>query len=89
MVLEALGSVLIGLVVAFAALRWLPRRLPAAQLVLSTGPGAALFGALLGHSVLGAGHSTATLAAALIMAVALLSLLVRRPTRRLHRSATV
>ncbi|MFT2019909.1 hypothetical protein ACMA1D_29340 [Streptomyces sp. 796.1] len=89
MVLEALGSVLIGLAVAVAALRWLPRRLPTTQLVLSTGPGAALFGALLGHSVLGGGHPLATLTAALIMAVAALSLLVRRPTRRLRRSATV
>ncbi|MFI2029420.1 hypothetical protein [Streptomyces buecherae] len=87
MILEALGSVLIGLAVAVAALRWLPRQLPATPLVLSTGPGAALFGALLGHSVLGDGHPTATLTTSLIMAVALLSLLVRRPRRRLHRSA--
>ncbi|PGH52374.1 hypothetical protein, partial [Streptomyces sp. Ru87] len=38
MLLEALGSVLIGLAVAFAGMRRFPERLPARPLVLATGP---------------------------------------------------
>ncbi|QKV92700.1 hypothetical protein HUT19_13850 [Streptomyces sp. NA02950] len=85
---EALGSVLIGLAVAYGASRWRPRRLPARHLVLSTGPGAALFGALLAHTVLGSGHSAAVLTVALGFAAALLSLLVR-PAGRTRRRRSV
>ncbi len=87
---EALGSVLIGLAVSFGALRWLPRRygqFRSRTLALATGPGAGLFGALLGHSVLGPGHTLATLGVALGVTIALVSLLLR-PAGRPRRSAT-
>lgn len=84
---EALGSAVFGLVVAFAAARWLPRRrLPSRPLVLGTGPVAALLGTLLTHAVLGSGHSTVTLVVAAGFTVAMLSLLVR-PEARIRRSA--
>ncbi|MGW1200861.1 hypothetical protein ACWD4B_34205 [Streptomyces sp. NPDC002536] len=88
---EALGSVLIGLAVSYGALRWLPERFGhfgSRPLALATGPGAALFGALLAHSVLGPGHLLATLGVSLGVAVALLSLLLRPDPRRPRRSAT-
>ncbi|MBH1935683.1 hypothetical protein I5Q34_15630 [Streptomyces sp. AV19] len=88
---EALGSVLIGLAVSYGALRWLPARFGrfgSRTLALGTGPVAALFGALLAHSVLGPGHVAGTLVAALVVAVALLSLLLR-PEGPPRRSATV
>ncbi|MCQ8770299.1 hypothetical protein V7793_32530 [Streptomyces sp. KLMMK] len=87
---EALGSVLIGLAVSYGALRWLPERygqFRSRPLTLATGPVAALFGALLAHSVLGPGHTPATLAVSLGVAVALLSLLLRQGDRA-RRSAT-
>ncbi|MFI1333764.1 hypothetical protein ACH4U7_27415 [Streptomyces sp. NPDC020845] len=87
MILEALGSVLIGLAIAYGAGRWQPRRFHSRRLLLSTGPGAALLGSLLTHAVLGPGHTLTVLIAALGFSVALLSLLVR-PARRLRRSAT-
>jgi len=74
---EALGSVLIGLAISYGASRRLPRRLPATPLVLSTGPGAALFGAMIAHTVLGSGYSVVVLMVALGFAAALLSLLIR------------
>ncbi|MDT3396197.1 hypothetical protein RKE29_06025 [Streptomyces sp. B1866] len=88
MVFVALGSIVIGLTLAYTAARWLPRRLPSRPLVLSTGPGAALLGALLAQAVLGTEpvHAPASLAVACGFAVALLSLLVR-PARGAHRSA--
>ncbi|MER6140752.1 hypothetical protein ACI2L4_03930 [Streptomyces sparsogenes] len=86
MILEALGSVLIGLAIAYGAGRWQPRRFHSRRLLLSTGPAAALLGALLSHTVLGAGHTPTVLVVALGFAVALLSLLVR-PAGRLRRSA--
>ncbi|MFC5718808.1 hypothetical protein ACFP1Z_01270 [Streptomyces gamaensis] len=78
---EALGSVVIGLAVSCAALRWLPARFGqfrSRPLALATGPAAALFGALLAHSVLGPGHTAAALAVSLGVAVALVSLLLRQ-----------
>ncbi|KUJ64696.1 hypothetical protein ACZ90_56970 [Streptomyces albus subsp. albus] len=83
---EALGSALIGLVLAYAAMLRLPRRLPVRPLVLSTGPAAALLGTLLTHAALGSGHTTATLAGATGFTVAMLSLLIR-PETALPRSA--
>ncbi|MBP2404983.1 hypothetical protein [Streptomyces syringium] len=88
---EALGSVLIGLAVSYGALRWLPERygqFRSRLLALTTGPVSALFGALLTHSVLGAGHAVATLIASLCVAVALQSLLLRPANRAPRRSAT-
>ncbi|WP_055548040.1 hypothetical protein [Streptomyces sp. NBRC 110028] len=74
---EALGSALIGLAIAYGASHRLSRRLPATPLVLSTGPAAAFFGAMIAHTVLGSGHSAVVLMVALGFAAALLSLLVR------------
>ncbi|MFH8406500.1 hypothetical protein ACH4FX_17165 [Streptomyces sp. NPDC018019] len=77
MVWEALGSVLVGLVITLAATRWLPGRFPARLLTLATGPAAALLGAFLAHSILGPGHFFQTLLAAAGLSAAMLSLLVR------------
>ncbi|MBH5336863.1 hypothetical protein IHE55_19655 [Streptomyces pactum] len=87
MIWEALGSAVLGLVVAFLTARWLPRRrLPALPLVLGTGAVAGLLGTFLAHAVLGSGHAPVTLLVAAGFTVAMLSLLVR-PDRRLRRSA--
>ncbi|MBV9026024.1 MAG: hypothetical protein JO362_20060 [Streptomycetaceae bacterium] len=86
MIWEALASVLVGLAVAWAALRWLPCRFPSRTMVLATGPSAALLGGLITRIVLGPGHIPATLFAALAVGTALLSLLIRAPAS--HRSRT-
>ncbi|NJQ00964.1 hypothetical protein HCK00_10580 [Streptomyces sp. PLAI1-29] len=88
MLWEALGSVLLGLAVAAAGVRWLSGRLPASPLVYATGPAAALFGWLLTRAVTGPGHAAAGLVGALVLGVALLSLLIRRGPG-LRRSAPV
>ncbi|MET8469631.1 hypothetical protein ABZY90_29710 [Streptomyces sp. NPDC006422] len=80
MLLEALGSALLGMALALAAGHRLPHRLPSRTLVLPTGVAGALFGAFVTHSALGPGHAILTLVGAVAMAVALLSLLLR-PTR--------
>ncbi|MGY0491946.1 hypothetical protein [Streptomyces sp. WG-D5] len=80
MLLEALGSALLGLALALAAGHRLPHRLPSRTLVLPTGIMGALFGAFVTHTALGPGHAIATLVGAVAMSVALLSLLLR-PTR--------
>ncbi|MCQ4212126.1 MULTISPECIES: hypothetical protein [Streptomyces] len=80
MLLEALGSALLGLALALAAGHRLPHRLPSRTLVLPTGVAGGLFGAFVTHSALGPGHVLATLGGSVVMAVALLSLLLR-PTR--------
>ena len=87
MFVEALGSAVVGLALAWAALYRLPHRLPSQRLVLPTGIVGALFGAFLTHSALGSGHVIATLVGATVVAVASLSLLLR-PEGRLRRSAT-
>ncbi|MEU9110815.1 hypothetical protein AB0D04_03175 [Streptomyces sp. NPDC048483] len=87
MIWEALGAVFVGLVIALAATHWLADRFPSRTLTLATGPVAALFGALLTRSILGPGHPVQVMVAALAMGVALLSLLVRTPHRRVHRPA--
>lgn len=87
MFVEALGSAVVGLALAWGALYRLPHRLPSRRLVLPTGIAAALFGAFLTHAALGSGHAVATLIGATVVAVALLSLLLR-PGARLRRSAT-
>ncbi|MEV7193485.1 hypothetical protein AB0N81_17010 [Streptomyces sp. NPDC093510] len=88
MFLEALGSTLLGLALAWAAAHRFAHRLPARSLVLSTGPAGALVGAFITHMALGPGHAPATLLGALAVSTALLSLLLRPTSNRLHRSAT-
>lgn len=82
MLWEASVSAILGLLAAWAAVRGLPGRLPRPSLVLSTGVVGALAGALIARAVMGAGHPAATLAIALGVCAALLSLLLgerRRP----------
>ncbi|MFD9031541.1 hypothetical protein [Streptomyces sp. NPDC056527] len=86
MFLEALGSALLGLALAWAAVHRLPDRLPARGVVLTTGSLGAVFGALVTHGALGPGHALATLLGAVAVATVLLSLLIR-PASRLRRSA--
>ncbi|MEU7181863.1 hypothetical protein ACWIG3_25175 [Streptomyces celluloflavus] len=88
MIWEALGAVIVGFVIALAAVHWLADRFPVRTLTLATGPVAALFGALVTRSILGPAHSVQVLFAALAMGVALLSVLIRPPHSRLRRSAT-
>lgn len=86
MIYEALGSALVGLAVAWSALRWLPRRFPSRVMVLATGPSAALLGGLITRIILGPGHIPVTLFAALAVGTALLSLLLRPPAPRRSRT---
>ena len=88
MFLEALGSALLGLALAWAAAYRLPHRLPSRSLVLSTGVAGALFGAFLTHSALGSGQLLAILLGAVAVSAALLSLLLRPEERFRRRSAT-
>ncbi|MEU4089155.1 hypothetical protein ACWD4F_39295 [Streptomyces aureus] len=88
MFLEALGSALLGLALAWAAAYRLPHRLPSRSLVLSTGVAGALFGAFLTHSALGSGQFLAILLGAVAVSAALLSLLLRPEERFRRRSAT-
>lgn len=91
MVFEVIGAAVVGLVIALAATRRLPGRFPSRRLTLATGPGAAVFGALLAHTVLGPGESPLVLLVSVGVCAALLSLLMRpapRPARRLSGSAT-
>lgn len=87
MILEALGSGLLGLALAWVAARRLPHRLPSRSLVLPTGMAGGLFGAFVTHSALGAGHFMATLIGAVAVAAALLSLLLRNGSLRPSASA--
>lgn len=87
MILEALGSALLGLALALATAHRLPHRLPARSLVLATGAAGALIGAFITHMALGPHHVPATLGGAVAVSAALLSLLIR-PAGRLRRSAT-
>ncbi|MFD8547522.1 hypothetical protein [Streptomyces sp. NPDC059649] len=87
MIFEALGAVAIGLAIAVVAMRRLPDRFPARGLTLATGPVAALLGALLTRSILGAGHPVQVMLAAVAVSAALLSVLVRPPRNRLRRPA--
>ncbi|CAM5554314.1 hypothetical protein AB0M94_32230 [Streptomyces xanthochromogenes] len=86
MLLEALGSVLLGFALAWAAVTRLSHRLPDRRTVLGVGPLAGLFGAFLTHSAIGPGHGVITLLGATFVASVTLSLLLR-PTRRLRRWA--
>ncbi|TGA89949.1 hypothetical protein [Streptomyces sp. MZ04] len=89
MILEALGSALLGFALAWATAHRLPHRLPARSLVLSTGAVGALIGSFVTHMALGAGHAPATIAGAVALSAASLSLLLRPSRNRLsRRSAT-
>ncbi|MGW2690456.1 hypothetical protein [Streptomyces sp. NPDC001296] len=88
MLLEALGSAVLGLALAWIAAQRLPHRLPARALVLSTGVAGALFGAFVTHSALGAVGLPVILLGALVVAAASLSLLLRPAERFRRRSAT-
>jgi hypothetical protein len=88
MMWEALAFAAFGLAIAYAAVRFLPARLPARSLVLPTGSGAALLGGFLAHTILGPGHVLLGLAAAAAVTVALLSLLVRPEDRRRPRASS-
>ncbi|MDO0925842.1 hypothetical protein QQY24_10585 [Streptomyces sp. TG1A-8] len=88
MILEVLGSALLGLVLAWAAAHRLAHRLPTRPLVFSTGVAGALFGDFVTHSALGPGSTLLNLLGAAVVSAASLSLLLR-PARRLRRrSAT-
>ncbi|MFG2302928.1 hypothetical protein [Actinacidiphila glaucinigra] len=85
MMWEALAFAAVGLSVAYAATRLLPRRrLPEATLVLATGTVAAVLGGLITRTVLGSDRFLINLAVSVGVAAVLLSLLVRPPrsTRR-------
>ncbi|MER7184783.1 MULTISPECIES: hypothetical protein [Streptomyces] len=85
MLLEVLGSALLGLALSWAATSRLSHRLPARPLVFSTGVAGALFGDFVTHSALGPGAVLVTLLGAAIVSAASLSLLLRPAGRRLRR----
>ncbi|MFF4798530.1 hypothetical protein ACFY1U_08950 [Streptomyces sp. NPDC001351] len=87
MLFEALGSALLGLVLAGAAIHRLSDRLPSRSLVLATGVAGALFGAFVTHSALDPGNFLLILLGAAIVSAASLSLLVRPAGRLRRRSA--
>jgi hypothetical protein len=82
--LEALGSLLIGLALAWAADRRLSERLPARRVVLLSGAAAALFGAHVTRAALGPEQTLGTLVGALLIGAVLLSLLLRPSRARLR-----
>ncbi|WP_051840952.1 hypothetical protein [Streptomyces sp. NRRL F-5126] len=88
MILEILGSALIGLGLSAAAAVLLARRLPARHLVLLAGGLGALFGAYVTHEALGPGHVPATLLGALGVSAVMISLLLR-PAAAASASAPV
>ncbi|MFF0205717.1 hypothetical protein [Streptomyces sp. NPDC005017] len=89
MILEALGSALLGLALAWAASNRLSHRLPARPLVYSTGVAGALFGDFITHTALDAAAVPLSLLGALIVSTASLSLLLRPDGRLRRRSVTV
>jgi hypothetical protein len=88
MILEALGSAVLGLVLAWVAVRRLSHRLPVTSLVYATGVAGALFGDFVTHSALGPGTALLSLVGAAVVSAASLSLLVRPVGRLRRRSAT-
>ncbi|MET9729895.1 hypothetical protein ABZZ79_04245 [Streptomyces sp. NPDC006458] len=89
MILEALGSALLGLALAWTAANRLSHRLPARPLVYSTGVAGALFGDFITHTALDAAAVPLSLLGALIVSTASLSLLLRPNGRLRRRSVTV
>ncbi|MFD5627275.1 MULTISPECIES: hypothetical protein [unclassified Streptomyces] len=88
MLLETLGSAMLGLALAWAAVYRLPHRLPSRRLVLPTGVAGALFGAFLTHTALGAANLLVILIGAVAVSTASLSLLLRPAEGFRRRSAT-
>ncbi|MGV9554412.1 hypothetical protein [Streptomyces sp. NPDC003401] len=88
MILEALGSAVLGLLLAWAAVHRLSHRLPVRTLVVATGVAGALFGDFVTHSALGPGSVVVSLAGAAIVSTASLSLLLRPAAGLRRRSAT-
>ncbi|ARE78922.1 hypothetical protein B6R96_12755 [Streptomyces sp. Sge12] len=91
MLLEVLGSALLGLALSATAARVLASRLPSLRVVLVSGVLGALFGAYLTHFALGPGHNTltATLIGGVLVSAVVLSLLLRPatgPRRQSHRT---
>ncbi|PJE96184.1 hypothetical protein CUT44_20635 [Streptomyces carminius] len=74
---EVLGSAFLGLAVALVATHRFADRFRDRSLVLVTGPAAAFGGGVIARAVLGPGHLLPTLAVAVLVSAALLSLLVR------------
>ncbi|MDF6018988.1 hypothetical protein [Streptomyces sp. JH34] len=90
MLWESISSVVLGLALSWAALHYLPGRLPASsRVVFVTGALGALFGAYLMHSTLGSGHVLATPTGAVLVGAVTLSLLIRPRGSRPARSAAV
>lgn len=87
LLIEALGSALLGLALAGAAVRVLAKRLPAPRIVLASGVLGALFGAYLTHTALGPGHNNlpAVYVGGVLVSAVVLSLLLR-PAARSGRS---
>ncbi|SCK17214.1 MULTISPECIES: hypothetical protein [Streptomyces] len=83
--LMVVGSAVIGLVLAGAALRTQAHRLPMARLVFTTGVSGALLGVFVTRTALGDPGVATTLVGAVAVSVALLSLLLR--PERLRGSA--
>lgn len=79
LLLEVLGSALLGLALSATAARVLASRLPSARVVLVSGVLGALFGAYLTHFALGPGHNTltATFIGGVLVSAVVLSLLLR------------
>ncbi|MFS8198628.1 hypothetical protein ACLVWQ_08050 [Streptomyces sp. CWNU-52B] len=88
MILEALGSAMLGLALALAVAHRLAHRLPTRRIVLPTGVAGGLFGAFLTHTALGSVGFLPVMLGATAVSAASVSLLLR-PTPRLHHSATV
>ncbi|AKN72069.1 hypothetical protein QR97_21800 [Streptomyces sp. PBH53] len=88
MILEALGSAVLGLLLAWAATVRLGHRLPTRPLVYCTGVAGALFGDFVTHTALGPGTALLSLLGAAAISVASLSLLLRPTGRLRRRSAT-
>ncbi|MFD4243814.1 hypothetical protein ACFWP3_19770 [Streptomyces sp. NPDC058525] len=91
LLMEVLGSALLGLALSATAARMLAGRLPALRVVLVSGVLGALFGAYLTHFALGPGHNTltATFVGAVLVSAVVLSLLLRPasgPRRPSHRT---
>ncbi|MDF3298023.1 hypothetical protein [Streptomyces tropicalis] len=87
MILEALGSAVLGLLLGWAALQRLSHRLPSRLLVLSTGVAGALFGDFVTHSALGGDSALPGVLGAAVVSAASLSLLLRPAGRLRRRSA--
>jgi hypothetical protein len=84
MYLEALGSAMLGLALAWAVTYRLAHRLPATRIVLPTGVAGGLFGAFLTHTALGSVGFLPVMLGAIAVSAASVSLLLR-PTARLRR----